>query len=103
MKRINVLLSLCPVGLKLALLQKSIFAEIYISRTIYIYDIYAATQPGQYSITHLHFSFCIMVCEQQEFQCLIVVIASVMSQDHVEPNGNHVHSSGEIIAESGQR
>ena len=24
----------------------------------------------------------------------------VMSQDHVEPNGNHVQSSGEIIAES---
>ena len=42
-----------------------------------------------------------MDCEQQEFQCLIVVIASAMSQDHVEPNGNHVHSSGEIIAESG--
>ena len=53
MKRINVLLSLCPVGLKLALLQKSTFAEIYISRTIYIYDIYVATQPGQYSITLL--------------------------------------------------
>ena len=80
----NILLSLCPVGLKLALLQKSIFAEIwyiyiyiYISYHIYIYIYMTFMQPHNQANILLHFSFCIMVCEQQEFQCLIVVLGSI--------------------------